>query len=118
MPYPHPSPTAQKVTKGIPIPQHFVTIITHHITHLNGRKTAMSLQLDLPERTQLHQWIDKLPPHQFHLVYLIVAEFVNHEQDETAYLLSSSVMRERLLSAQTNEDADIPLEVVRERLGI
>jgi len=41
----------------------------------------------------------------------------NNEQDETAYLLKSKAMRERLLTA-INRENGIPFEVVREKLGI
>jgi hypothetical protein len=77
----------------------------------------MSIQMDLQERTQLHQWIDKLPPRQLNLIYLLVEELIETEQDETEYLLSSNKMRERLLAARESGES-IPYEVVREKLGI
>jgi hypothetical protein len=77
----------------------------------------MTAQLDLGERTRLHQWIDELPPRQLNLVYRLVEELVESEQDETTYLLSSTRMKERLLAARESEEG-IPVEVVREKLGI
>lgn len=68
------------------------------------------------ERSRLHKLIDSLPPRQFDLVYLLVEELVGDEQDETAYLLSSK-MRERLQTARESKES-IPIEVVREKLGI
>ncbi len=71
------------------------------------------------ERTQLqlHHWIDKLPPNQLDLVYRLVEELVGDKQDETAYLLSSDKMKERLLAARESGEG-IPIETVREKLGI
>ncbi|MBE2198228.1 MAG: hypothetical protein IAE79_06420 [Anaerolinea sp.] len=77
----------------------------------------MSVQSYSQERTRLHQWIDALPPRQFNLIYHLVAELVESEQDETEYLLSSNKMKERLLAARES-GAGIPVEVVREKLGI
>lgn len=69
------------------------------------------------ERSRLHKWIDSLPPRQFDLVYLLVEELIGDEFDETAYLLSSQKMREHLQAARESKES-IPLEVVREKLGI
>lgn len=77
----------------------------------------MSVQIDLQERTRLHQWIDKLPPRQLNLIYLLVEQLLEIEQDDTEYLLSSAVMKERLLAARESDEG-IPFEVVREKLGI
>lgn len=77
----------------------------------------MSTQTSTKERTQLHNWIDKLPPHQLDLIYLLVEELVGDEQDETEYLLSSKKMKERLLTARESDEG-IPIEAVREKLGI
>lgn len=77
----------------------------------------MNTQSDVGERATLHQWIDQLPPRQFSLVYQLVEELVESDQDETEYLLSSSTMKERLLAAKQSREG-IPIEVVREKLGI
>ncbi len=77
----------------------------------------MSTQTAVKERTQLHHWIDNLPPNQLDLIYRLVAELVEGEQDETEYLLSSNAMRERILAARASDEG-IPLEAVREKLGI
>jgi hypothetical protein len=58
-----------------------------------------------------------LPPKQLDLIYRLVEELVEGEQDETAYLLSSETMRARLLAARASGEG-IPGEVVREKLGI
>ena len=77
----------------------------------------MSTQTITKERTQLHNWIDNLPPHQLDLIYRLVEEFVGEQQDQTEYLLSSKKMKERLLAARESDEG-IPIEVVREELGI
>lgn len=77
----------------------------------------MTTQVDFQERTRLHQWIDALPPRQLDLIYRLVEEFIEGEQDETEYLLSSNKMKERLLAVRESGDG-IPFEVVREELGI
>jgi hypothetical protein len=77
----------------------------------------MSTQIATQERSQLHYWIDDLPPKQLDLVYRLVEELIEDEQDETAYLLSSKTMRDRLLAARASGEG-IPVEVVREELGI
>lgn len=69
------------------------------------------------ELTRLHHWIDRLPPRQLDLVYRLVEEFVDSDLDETEYLLSSEKMKERLLTARESGEG-IPIEVVREKLGI
>ncbi|MBX3056796.1 MAG: hypothetical protein KF770_10020 [Anaerolineae bacterium] len=69
------------------------------------------------ELTRLHHWIDKLPPRQFDLVYRLVEELIDDELDETDYLLSSDKMKERLLAARDSGEG-IPIEVVREKVGI
>ena len=50
----------------------------------------MSTQPLATERTQLHNWIDNLPPRQLELIYRLVEELVGEQQDETEYLLSSN----------------------------
>ena len=77
----------------------------------------MSTQPLTTERTQLHNWIDHLPPRQLELIYLLVEELVGEQQDETEYLLSSNKMKERLLAARESDEG-IPIEAVREKLGI
>jgi hypothetical protein len=77
----------------------------------------MSTQPITPERTQLHTWIDGLPPRQLEIVYLLVEELVGTQQDETTYLLSSDKMRSRLLAARESNES-YSLEDVREELGI
>lgn len=77
----------------------------------------MSSEAMVQERNQLHQWIDQLPPKRLDLVYRLVEELVEDERDDTEYLLSSDKMRDRLLLARESDEA-IPLEVVREKLGI
>jgi hypothetical protein len=77
----------------------------------------MTAQDKSQEITRLHQWIDKLPPRQFTLIYHLVEEFIEGEYDETDYLLSSNKMRERLLAARESDEG-IPIEAVREKLGI
>ncbi|MCA9980206.1 MAG: hypothetical protein KDD89_05220 [Anaerolineales bacterium] len=77
----------------------------------------MSTQLLTAERLQLHNWIDHLPPRQLELIYRLVEELVGEQPDETEYLLSSHKMKERLLSARASDEG-IPLEAVREKLGI
>ena len=77
----------------------------------------MTTQTITKERIQLHNWIDKLPPHQLDLIYLLVEELVGDKPDETEYLLSSNKMKERLLAARDSGEG-IPIEVVREKLGI
>lgn len=69
------------------------------------------------ELTRLHHWINRLPPHQFDLVYRLVEELIDDELDETEYLLSSEKMKERLLAARISGEG-IPIEVVREKVGI
>ena len=69
------------------------------------------------ELLRLHQWIDKLPPRQFTLIYQLVAELMEDEYDETTYLMSSSTMKERLLAARESDEG-IPYEVACEELGI
>ncbi len=69
------------------------------------------------ERTRLHQWIDELPPRQLDLIYRLVEELMERDQDETEYLLSSSRMKERLLAARES-DQGISIEAVHEKLGI
>ncbi len=77
----------------------------------------MSTQSLTTERLQLHNWIDNLPPRQLELIYRLVEELVDEQPDETEYLLSSQKMKERLLAARASDDG-IPLEAVREKLGI
>ena len=77
----------------------------------------MTAETSLKERTRLHNWIDELPPRRFELVYRLVEELIEGEMDETEYLLSSSVMKERLLAARDSKEG-LPIEVVREELGI
>lgn len=77
----------------------------------------MTMQTKSQELTQLHHWIEKLPPRQFALIYHLVEEFIQSEYDETTYLLSSDKMKERLLAARESDEG-IPYEVVREKLGI
>jgi hypothetical protein len=77
----------------------------------------MAAQVSSKERTRLHQWIDKLPPRQLTLIYHLVEELIENKQDETEYLLSSNKMKERLLAARESGEG-IPVEVVREELGI
>ena len=77
----------------------------------------MTAQDNTQERSRLHRWIDVLPPRQFELVYRLVEEFVEGERDDTEYLLSSETMKERLLASRESEEG-IPLEAVREKLGI
>lgn len=77
----------------------------------------MTTQVNPQERSRLHQWIDRLPPRHLDLVYRLVEELVEEEQDETEYLLSSDKMRERLLAARESDEG-IPVEVVREKLGV
>jgi hypothetical protein len=77
----------------------------------------MSTKVDVQERIRLHQWIDKLPPRQLDLIYRLVEELIQGEQDETEYLLSSNKMKDRLQAARESSEA-IPFEVVREKLGI
>jgi hypothetical protein len=77
----------------------------------------MTAQDKSQDITRLHQWIDKLPPRQFTLIYHLVEEFIEGEYDETDYLLSSNKMRERLLAARDSSEG-IPVEAVREKLGI
>jgi hypothetical protein len=79
--------------------------------------TTTIAQVNTVELTRLHHWIDRLPPRQFELVYRLVEEFVDSELDETEYLLSSEKMKERLLTARESDEG-IPIEVVREKLGI
>ncbi len=69
------------------------------------------------ERRQRQYWLDDLPNRQFNLVYNLVEELVGEKQGTTAYLLSSDKMRERILAARENDEG-IPIEVVREKLGI
>lgn len=77
----------------------------------------MSTQPLTKERAQLHNWIDDLSPRQLELIYRLVAELMGEQQDETEYLLSSNKMKERLLAARESDEG-IPIEVVREKLGI
>ena len=77
----------------------------------------MSTQTITKERTQLHNWIENLPPHQLDLIYRLVEELIGEQQDETEYLLSSDKMKERLLAARES-DQGIPYEAVSEKLGI
>lgn len=77
----------------------------------------MTAETNLKERTRLHNWIDELPPRRFELVYRLVEELIEGEMDETDYLLSSRAMKERLLTAR-DSDEGLPIEVVREELGI
>jgi len=77
----------------------------------------MTTQTTTKEHAQLHNWIDELPSRQLDLVYRLVEELVESKQDETAYLLSSNKMTERLLAARES-GTGIPVEVVREKLGI
>ena len=77
----------------------------------------MSTQPLATERAQLHTWIDNLPPRQLELIYRLVEELVGKQQDETEYLLSSNKMKERLLAARESDEG-IPIETVREKLGI
>lgn len=77
----------------------------------------MTAQVNSQERTRLHQWIDKLPPRQLNLIYHLVEELIEGKQDETEYLLSNNKMKERLLAARESGEG-IPIEVVREKLGI
>ncbi len=69
------------------------------------------------ERPKLHQWIDSLPPRQFDLVYLLVEELIGDEHDETAHLLGSQKMRERLQAARESKEG-VPIKIVREKLGV
>jgi hypothetical protein len=78
---------------------------------------TMTAETNLKQRTRLHNWIDELPPRRFELVYRLVEELIEGEMDETDYLLSSSAMKERLLTAR-DSDEGLPVEVVREELGI
>ena len=77
----------------------------------------MSTQTVTKERTQLHHWIDNLPPRQLELIYLLVEELIDEQQDETEYLLSSNTMKERLLAARESREG-ISIEAVHEKLGI
>ena len=77
----------------------------------------MTVQVNVQDRTQLERWIDKLSPPQFNIIYDFVKDLIENEQDETEYLLSSNKMRERILAARAS-DQGIPIEVVREKLGI
>jgi hypothetical protein len=77
----------------------------------------MTAQLNVQELNRLHQWIDTLPPRQVNIVYQLVEEFIENDQDETEYLLSSDAMRSRLLIARESGEG-IPIETVREKLGI
>lgn len=77
----------------------------------------MTAQISSKERTRLHQWIDNLPPRQFSLIYHLVEELVEGEQDETEYLLGSNKMKARLLAARESGEG-ISIEAVREELGI
>lgn len=77
----------------------------------------MSTQTITKERTQLHNWIENLPPHQLDLIFRLVEELVGERQNETEYLLSSNKMKERLLAARESDEG-IPYEAVREKLGI
>ena len=77
----------------------------------------MSTQTITKERTQLHNWIENLPPHQLDLIYRLVEELIGEQQAETEYLLSSDKMKERLLAARES-DQGIPYEAVSEKLGI
>ncbi|VAW42897.1 hypothetical protein MNBD_CHLOROFLEXI01-2197 [hydrothermal vent metagenome] len=77
----------------------------------------MSTQTITKDRTQLHNWIDNLPPRQLDLIYQLVEELVGEQQDETEYLLSSNKMKERLLAARESGEG-IPIGAVREKLGI
>jgi hypothetical protein len=83
----------------------------------NGYGTDMSTPINSQELSRLHQWIDKLPPRQFTLIYHLVEELVEDDFDETYYLLSSDKMKERLLAARESSE-EIQYEVVREKLGI
>jgi hypothetical protein len=77
----------------------------------------MSTQPLTTERTQLHSWIDNLPPRQLELIYRLVEELIGEQQDETEYLLSSNKMKERLLAARESGEG-ISIEAVREKLRI
>lgn len=77
----------------------------------------MSSEAMVQERNQLHRWIDQLPPKRLDLVYRLVEELVEDTRDDTEYLLRSAKMRERLLLARESDEA-IPVEAVREKLGI
>jgi len=77
----------------------------------------MTAEQNVQELNRLHQWIDKLPPRQVNLVYRLVEELIESDQDETEYLLSSKVMKDRLLIARESSES-IPFEAVREKLGI
>jgi len=77
----------------------------------------MTPQINTPELTRLHHWIDRLPPRQFDLVYRLVEELIDGELDETDYLLGSEKMKECLLAARDSGEG-IPIEVVREKVGI
>jgi hypothetical protein len=65
----------------------------------------MSTQPITPERTQLHTWIDDLPPRQLKIVYLLVEELVGTHLDDTTYLLSSDKMRSRLMAARESNES-------------
>jgi hypothetical protein len=77
----------------------------------------MTAEQNVQELNRLHQWIDKLPPRQVNLVYRLVEELIESDQDETEYLLSSKVMKDRLLIARESSES-VPFEAVREELGI
>lgn len=77
----------------------------------------MTVEFNTKDRTRLHNWIDELPPRRFELVYRLVEELIEGEIDETEYLLSSHTMKERLLAARESDEG-VPIEVVREELGI
>jgi hypothetical protein len=77
----------------------------------------MDTQPITPERTQLHTWIDDLPPRQLEIVYLLVEELIGTPQDDTTYLLSSEKMRSRLMAARESTES-YSIEEVREELGI
>jgi hypothetical protein len=77
----------------------------------------MTAEQNVQELNRLHQWIDKLPPRQVNLVYRLVEELIESDQDETEYLLSSKVMKDRLLIARESSES-VPFEAVREKLGI
>jgi hypothetical protein len=59
---------------------------------------------NIQDRSQLHHWIDDMPPRQFDLVYRLVEELLDSDRDDTEYLLSSNEMTERLLVARNSSE--------------
>ena len=99
----------------------------------------MIATITLNPKQQLHQLVDRLSDEKILSLYHFAAYLAQlddrrimeeeaaivaaedtaqvNERDDTAYLMASSVMRERLLTRAPKENL-VPFEAVREQLGI